>query len=357
MGLDRPFVLYTKLPIIKKYILFLASFALLAIDCGKQTPETPEEPEKPVCDQFDSFNGRFLNALSMAYDQWVETDNAPNQILVDGVKYNKGMYVGAACMLVKLVYEKPEGWHLEDIGIDTLFFTPGSADNSTFFRDSISLEELLWLSDKNLNFGFENKRLPNYVTFPTKYVESDGTEHAELLTFKNGAVIYLRVINYFVNNKKLPEYVNTWGSDFLRSSPNCPIDDPVVLENMNKAIKGKTTEREKSVALFEYSRDVWEWEDYANTRGGAVKVMQDKLGNCCDLSHALIAMTRAAGIPARYMHGQCQYSEAVYGHVFVEMYVDGKWYICDPSNNSCQFGTHNWTHMVKFNGRHRDLPF
>jgi transglutaminase-like putative cysteine protease len=68
-------------------------------------------------------------------------------------------------------------------------------------------------------------------------------------------------------------------------------------------------------------------------------------------------MCRAAGIPARYLHGQCYFSSGVIGHVIPEIYVDGKWWICDPSNNSATFGTPTWKGMETFNGRYNELEF
>ena len=40
-----------------------------------------------------------------------------------------------------------------------------------------------------------------------------------------------------------------------------------------------------------------------------------------------------------------------------EIYVDGKWWICDPSNNSATFGTPTWQGMETFNGRYNELEF
>ena len=115
---------------------------------------------------------------------------------------------------------------------------------------------------------------------------------------------------------------------------------------------------DRAKAIFEYARDEWEWLNYNNTSKGAVGTIQDKGGNCCDLTHAIVAMSRAAGIPARYRHAQCQYASGVIGHVIAEIYVDGVWYPADASNNENTFGNHEaWSHMATFNGRYNELPF
>ena len=129
---------------------------------------------------------------------------------------------------------------------------------------------------------------------------------------------------------------------------------------MKKVIDGKTTDYEKAKALFEHSLNEWEWINYSNTGKGAVKTITDKEANCCDLSHALVAMSRAAGLKARYYHAQCKYikSGKVIGHVMAEIYVDGKWYLCDPSSTGTTFGNHEaWSVMQTFNGRYNELPF
>ena len=111
----------------------------------------------------------------------------------------------------------------------------------------------------------------------------------------------------------MPSEVSSWQSDFLRDmnydsgcqnatgAAKCSLSDPVVTAARDAAIAGKTTTMDKAVALFNYARDQWEWEDYSNTRKGAIKVINGKVGNCCDLAHALIAISRSAGIPARYV--------------------------------------------------------
>ena len=44
------------------------------------------------------------------------------------------------------------------------------------------------------------------------------------------------------------------------------------------------------------------YELYANTKKGAVKTLRARKGNCADQAHLLVALFRAAGIPARYVH-------------------------------------------------------
>ena len=188
----------------------------------------------------------------------------------------------------------------------------------------------------------------------------DGVKYIGNFISRDYGAALCRVFYHYKHHLKLPDKVCTWGSDYLRKVSNCPIDDPLVLSTLEDALKGlgaDATPRQKAEAIFAYTRDEWEWENYANTSKGALGTIKAKGGNCCDLTHATLAMCRAAGIPARYLHGQCYFLSGVIGHVIPEIWADGRWWICDPSNNSCTWGKPNWKGMQKFNGRYNELPF
>ena len=140
-------------------------------------------------------------------------------------------------------------------------------------------------------------------------------------------------------------------------------DSPIVLDGKlddaawaKAGVTESSTVRQKATAIFNYARDEWEWENYYNTSKGAVGTINARGGNCCDLSHAVVAMSRLSGIPARYFHGQCQFSSGVIGHVVSQMFVDGEWLMADASNNSNSLGTVVFT---GYTGLHyyEELPF
>ena len=212
--------------------------------------------------------------------------------------------------------------------------------------------------------------MPNYVTFPSGDESSPGympkltmvvTEHDNMMNLRACMVVLTRVFNHFVKNEgQWPESVSSWPASYLDAVANCPKDDALVKSTLAAALNGlaaDATPRQKAEAIFKYARDEWEWENYSNTKKGALGTINAKGGNCCDLTHATLAMCRAAGIPARYLHGQCYFSSGVIGHVIPEIYVDGKWWICDPSNNNATFGTPTWKGMETFNGRYNELEF
>lgn len=342
-----------------KNLLLMAMLALPLLSCtpigNGDTPKdpTPEDPGFVA----RSYNGYFVEALAKAYDSFLETDQMPRSINVEGLNYNMGKYVGGACLLIEKIASDPKGWQDEEIELPERGAASSETRYHTYDPDVISLEDLRYMAGAVMAYHQKNDNYPNFCTMPGKYVELDGTEHDNRITFQAMAVLLSRALKAYTETGELPAEISSWPSDYLHSTRNCDIADPLVVSTMQEVTAGCTSELQMAKALFDYSRDEWEWENYYNSSRGAVKTIRDKAGNCCDLSHALIAMCRAAGLPARYMHGMCQFQSGEIGHVFVEIYAAGSWHLCDPSNNSNQFDGHNWKHMNTFNGRYSELPF
>ncbi len=357
----------------RKFSFLFTTCALLfaVCACGK-TPDPKEEqktdePDVPAF-KLDSYNGRFAQAISDAYDTFESTGSLPAMVNVEGLEYNKGKYILAACMLMEKIDADAEHWQDEDIEIPAVTFG-GEYRWNTFDPDVIDMGHVRFMASRLLAYTKENRQMPNYVTFPSGDAASPGylpkltmvvTEHDNLMNLRACMVVLARVFNYWVKNGgKWPEEVSSWPASYLDAVRNCPIDDPVVIAARDAAIKdlpADATLRQKAEAIYEYARDEWEWEDYMNTKKGAVGTIKAKGGNCCDLTHATVAMCRATGIPARYLHGQCYYSHVI-GHVIPEIYVDGKWWIADPTNNDSTWGTPKWKGMETFNGRYNELEF
>lgn len=355
----------------KKFLIISIACAvtMLACACGPKTV-TPDDPQPdPPTFSLNSYNGHVLEAIAGAYKTFEETRFLPNTVNVEGIKMTKGQYIMAACELIDKINADPKGW--QEVDIDPI--TPAVGDEyrwNTYDLDTIDWAHIKYMSGRLLSYANEKKALPNYVTFPSGDPSSPGylpqltmvvTKHDNLMNLRACMVVLARTLCYFKDNEgKWPEEVSAWPSDYMGPSRNCPTDDPVVKATLADALKGlseSATPRQKAEAIFAYTRDEWEWEDYYNTRKGAVGTINAKGGNCCDLTHATLALCHAAGIPARYLHGQCYFSSGVIGHVIPEIYVDGKWWVCDPSNNNATFGTPTWKGMETFNGRYYELEF
>lgn len=352
----------------KKFLFTLLAGSFLLLACGNDKPVEPDGPDTPEF-SLDSYNGHFAQAISGAYESFEKNGSLPVTVNVDGIKYTKAQYTLVACMLLESIQSSPDTW--QEGEIDVLNAASGDEYRwNTYDPDTIDLQHISYMASRILAFAKEKGSLPNYVTFPSGDNSSPGympqltmvvTKHDNLMNLRACMVVLARTINYYVTNGgKLPAEVSSWPSSYLEDVRNCPSGDPVVKAATDAALAklaAGASEREKAEAIFAYARDEWEWENYMNTRKGAVKTINEKGGNCCDLTHATLAMCHCAGIPARYLHGQCYFSSGVIGHVIPEIYVDGKWWICDPSNNSATFGTPTWKGMETFNGRYYELEF
>ncbi|PKL67032.1 MAG: pseudomurein-binding protein, partial [Methanobacteriales archaeon HGW-Methanobacteriales-1] len=97
---------------------------------------------------------------------------------------------------------------------------------------------------------------------------------------------------------------------------------------------------------------------YYNTKYGAVKTLSYRKGNCVDHAHLMNALMRAVGIQSRYVHVSGKFtSGSTYGHVYSEVYVNGKWVKADASSSKNSLGVINsWT-LVKYKGTYASLPF
>lgn len=331
--------------------IFLFFLILTVVSCGESKNEFKAR----------SWNGYFVQEMSDSYEYFVEHNALPESITVDGVEYDKGKMFAASHKLLQKMVAEPKKWQRKTVEFnDTLTFVANEKDN-TLNVDEISLDDFAAITERAYKYAEEKGVFPKYCTVIAEYLDpADSSVYPTKMISDAMLVGFTRIFNHYVQTSELPQTISTWHSDFLRSTANCPKEDPVVVAMMEQIIKGKETTYDKAKALFEHALNEWEWVNYSNTSKGAVQTINDKCANCCDLSHALVAMGRAAGIPSRYRHAQCKYKKSgkVIGHVMAEYYVDGVWYLCDPSSTGTTFGNHEaWSQMDTFNGYYNQLPF
>jgi transglutaminase-like putative cysteine protease len=147
---------------------------------------------------------------------------------------------------------------------------------------------------------------------------------------------------------------------YLLSTANCQVTNSQIKALSAKLTSGKTTTYAKAVAIYNWVRNNLGYSFYYNTKYGAAGTLSKMTGNCCDTAHLLIALERAAGIPARYEHVYAKFSSGTwYGHVIAQVYVNGKWYYADGTSYSNSFGViKNWnTTTAKVYGTYASLPF
>jgi transglutaminase-like putative cysteine protease len=147
---------------------------------------------------------------------------------------------------------------------------------------------------------------------------------------------------------------------YVQTTANCQVTNSQIKALAAKLTSGKTTTYAKAVAIYNWVRDNLGYSFYYNTKYGAVGTLNAMTGNCVDTSHLLIALERAAGIPARYEHVYAKFSSGNwYGHVIAQVYVNGKWYNADATSYSNSFGViKNWnTASATYKGTYASLPF
>lgn len=232
---------------------------------------------------------------------------------------------------------KTEYLNLAQQVINIIDSTGSAPDNINSSLGTISYENLIYSFSKVLNYYKSYGRLPNYVAV-NSWTGSTLTEGGTNNT--NSSI-----------SASLQQYLNP--------TTNCQSTNSAIIALANSLTAGKTTTYAKAVAIFNWVRDNISYSFYYNSVKGAVGTLNAKTANCCDTTHLLIALMRASGIPAKYMHGTCTFSSGTYGHVWAKVYVDGKWYNADAISSKNTFGViNNWNlNSYTLHGTYASLPF
>ncbi len=227
---------------------------------------------------------------------------------------------------------------------------------------NITQANYLDLAYRVKSFIDTNGAIPNHATTPLGEIK-----------FESLVYMYSKILAYDNTNGKLPAYVSvdSWTNvttvpipaelqQYLQATTNCQVNDASIKALSASITAGKTSTYDKAVAIFNWVRDNIGYSFYYNTKYGAVGTLNAKTGNCVDTAHLLIALERAAGIPARYEHVYAQFTSGNwYGHVIAQVWVNGKWYRADGTSYSNTFGVINsWnTATATLKGTYATLPF
>ena len=218
------------------------------------------------------------------------------------------------------------------------------------------------LANRVKTFMDANGALPNYATTPLGK-----------MGYQSLIYMYSKILAYYSTNKALPSSVSVdpWSKvstvpipadiqKYLNETKNCQVSNSQIQALAKSITSGKSSTYDKAVAIFNWVRDNIGYSFYYNTKYGAAGTLNAKTGNCVDTAHLLIALERAAGIPARYEHVKAQFtSGSWYGHVIAQVWVNGKWYNADATSSSNTFGViKSWnTATATYYGTYAELPF
>ena len=200
---------------------------------------------------------------------------------------------------------------------------------------TMQFRSLVYYMARSVTFYGSHNRLPNYVTVDDS-----------VFTVKN---------NINTNNNA---NTNSQYAAYLKATKNCQVTSETIKNLANSITFGLKDTYTKAKAIFNWVRDECDYSYYFNTNKGALTTLSTKSGNCCDLSHLVVAISRAAGVPARYAHGKCVFrSGSVIGHVWAEVMVNGQWLKADASSNYNNFNEINNWNSVTMKGYYTELPF
>lgn len=204
------------------------------------------------------------------------------------------------------------------------------------------------------------------------------------VTFDGLVYAFARVVAFYGNNQQLPAYVAIKSIDsdssqfvinrvnvkateselanidkYLQATANCQVDDPTIVALAQKLTAGLSTPTQKASAILDYVIDNIAYAGYYDTTRGAKKTLTDKRGNCCDQAHLVIALFRAADLPARYVHGTCTFSSGPIGHVWAQVLIGDTWVVADPVSSRNSLGViKNWNiNTFTFKSYYTSLPF
>jgi len=206
----------------------------------------------------------------------------------------------------------------------------------------IRYESLIYSFSKILGYYGTNNRLPAYVSIQRGMVKTPTINTSSSSSNQTNVVIPAVLLPY------------------LEPTNNCQSNSTIIKSYAASITKGLTTPMEKAVAIFNWVRDNIGYSFYYNTKYGAIGTLTSKTANCVDTSHLMIALMRAAGIPAEYEHVYAQFTSGNwYGHVIALVYINGVWYKADGTSSRNQFGVvNNWnTTTAIVYGTYRELPF
>ena len=181
--------------------------------------------------------------------------------------------------------------------------------------------------------------------------------------YKGVVYSFADILTSYGSKDKLPSYVqvksfssssstsklnplNTIGdlAAYLAASTNCDVNNALIKELVSKLTKKCKTDKEKANAIYTYVRDTISYSFYYDTKYGAVGTLKAKTGNCVDHTHLLVAMFRASGLAARYVHGTCTFSSgSTYGHVWSQVLIGNTWTVADATSSRTSLGkVANW---------------
>ncbi|NHJ87662.1 MAG: transglutaminase domain-containing protein [Asgard group archaeon] len=123
------------------------------------------------------------------------------------------------------------------------------------------------------------------------------------------------------------------GFDLIQGSKYWSINNPKIIELVKAAIQGYQETEDVVRILFEFVNQKIDYERN-NTRETADKTLENRIGDCSEMSDLFVTLLRRARIPSRVIHGWIYDPETneLDGHAWVEYFTPNLgWIQCDPT--------------------------
>ncbi|MCL2157602.1 MAG: transglutaminase domain-containing protein [Methanobrevibacter sp.] len=328
------------------------------------------EEDKPTKLSQDSI----LNASKNVKKFISKNGKLPNYVTIEDYEFSMPEFMYLLAKTIQLKYKKS----ISDVTIKYDVNNP-TKPAGTNIKGKISLKNYYNYTARVASYITKNNFAPNFVSVSLGKMQYQATIHSFIkilagmkdnklpssisLNFKKTSPINKYLPKYIkpdsISSKALNDlYVNGSLDNFLKAVKNCQVNDEMIKSLASEITKNSKTTLQKATAIYNWVRDKITYVFYYNTKNGAKTTISKKSGNCVDQSHLLIALSRASGIPARYVHGICNFTSGKsYGHVWAQILVDNVWTVADPTNSRNSFGVINsWTSYT-IHGKYDSIGF
>ena len=167
--------------------------------------------------------------------------------------------------------------------------------------------------------------------------------------------------NYLNTSILNDKYLGESLSKYLSASKNCQVNNKLIKSLAKNLTASLTSDYKKGEKIFNWVRDNIGYQKYSNTKLGALKTLKKKVANCVDHAHLIVALSRAAGLPARYVNANnCKFTSGyVSGHVWAQVLVGNTWVVADATSSRNKFGVvKNWNvNSYKLVGKYSSINF
>jgi len=334
----------------------------------RNTPQTPTTSGISLANIKDAASrvNAFIN----------QNDELPNYVEISSKKYTMANFLYLlSCAITNINSGSSSG--INPISVSNPTKPTGNSING-----KLSKANFVSLAKNVTNFIKSNKQAPNYANSPLGKIQ-----------FQTIVWEFSKIIEYVAKNNKLPSSVtinvkssssinsgsnggssakttvlndkNTLSESelqkYLKSTKNCQVTNSEIQKLAASITKGCYSDLEKATAIYNWMQKNIDYSFYYDTKYGAVKTSQIGYGNCVDQAHLSIALYRASGLAARYVHGTCTFSSGnVYGHVWVQVLIDDTWTVSDTTSSKNSLGVvNNWnpyTYKLK-SGKVAEISF